>query len=227
MTLRHNFAALYYYIYSSIKIFKTVDKYFKFAIIYNNMGRSLPKKGRVHMNDNKVTNISDVSDEDKLDNIIRLLREQLVLCKRLSDIFEGLKKNLRDGNSTGTGVTDSVQAIEPIALELSRHEAKMNEFLKNHSTKEGTEVRDLGTVIGSLPSGIKRGMAETLLAKIEELHKKLKHQTVSAATLLVNGKAFIDYNINVLSQTKADNTYGPPGKQFKAQSGRRVFEANV
>ena len=152
--------------------------------------------------------------------IIKILREQMILCKRLNEIFEQLQNSLKE-NTAGQGVTSSVQTIEPLMMDLSKIETKIKEFLKE------TGYTNIKTFIESQPAGIEHDVALRLLSQVSQLQEKLRHRVVNSSQLLVKSKTFIDYNLNVMSQTVANNTYGLPGKELQNQRRRRIFETNV
>ncbi len=155
-----------------------------------------------------------------MDKLIKILREQMILCSRLIEIFNGLNNALKD-NATGIGVTPSVQAVEPLLKDLSKSEIKIQEFLKEK------KVSDLKTFIDMQPEGVERSVSTRLISQVSNLQNQLRRKTVNAAGLLVSSKAFIDFNLNVISQTKASTTYGPPGSEIEHQRKIRMFDASV
>lgn len=155
-----------------------------------------------------------------MDKVIKILREQMILCRRLIDIFNGLNTAFKN-NTSGLDITSSVQAMEPIMKDLSKNDIKIQEFLKSE------KVNDLKTFIESQPDSIERNVADRLINQVSNLQNQLRHKTVMAASLLVNSKAFIDFNLNVITQTRASNTYGPPGTEMEHERKIRIFDANV
>ena len=154
-----------------------------------------------------------------MDKVIKLLREQMILCNRLSGIFEELITALRESKS-GPDVTSSVQSIEPLMLDLSKNDLKTEEFLKS------AKVENLKIFVESQSTGIERNVAERLLIQVGNLQNKLRHQIVNSAHLLMNSKKFTDFHINVMSQAVADTTYGS-GRKLGQHQKRRVFDANA
>ena len=157
-----------------------------------------------------------------MDKAIKLLREQMIICSRLNELFTGLNNALKESRS-GSDVTSSVQSIEPLMKNLSDNDNKIQEFLKS------IEVPNLKALIEAQPDGTERNVANSLLNKVWNLQKRLRHQITNVARLLVNSKSFIDYNINVMTQTVASNTYGPMGSNNNLRNvqKRRMFDANV
>ena len=155
-----------------------------------------------------------------MDKIIKMLREQMILCSRLNELFSQLDTALKD-NTSGAGVTSTVQAIEPLMKELSGSDVKIQTFLKE------TNSDSLKNFIDSQPESIEHSVADRLLNQVSNLQMKLRHQIIMAASLLVKSKEFIDFNVNVISQTRASTTYGPPGAEIEHQRKIRIFDANV
>lgn len=154
-----------------------------------------------------------------MDRVIKMLREQMILCSRLSEIFDNLNNAFKEARS-GFDVTSSVQKVEPLMRDLSKNDASISEFLKLVS------VENLGAFIEQQPAGVERNVAERLLNQVGSLQKRLRHQITNVARLMVNSKRFIDYNINVMSQTVADDIYGAK-RELGQHQRRRVFDANA
>ncbi len=154
-----------------------------------------------------------------MDRVIKMLREQMILCSRLSEIFDNLNSAFQEARS-GFDVTSSVQKVEPLMRELSKNDTSISEFLK------AAKVENLGTFIEQQSAGVERSVAERLLNQVSGLQKRLRHQITNVARLMVNSKRFIDYNINVMSQTVADDIYGSK-RELGQHQRRRVFDANA
>lgn len=154
-----------------------------------------------------------------MEKVIKLLREQMILCSRLSELFAGLSTALKESRS-GTDVTSSVQSIEPLMLDLSKNDLNIQEFLKS------SKVNNIKSFIETQPESVERSVVERLLIQVGNLQNKLRHQITNVAHLLMNSKAFMDFNINVMSQTVANNIYSP-GRDLGQHQRRRVFDANA
>ena len=154
-----------------------------------------------------------------MDKVIKLLREQMILCKRLSEIFDELSTAFKEARS-GLDVTTSVQNIEQLMSDLSKNDVSTKEFLQS------VKAENLKSFIEMQPNGVERNVANSLLEQVGSLQNKLRHQITNVAHLMMNSKKFIDFNVNVMAQTVADNTYGP-GSQLGQHQRRRVFDANA
>ncbi len=152
-----------------------------------------------------------------MDEVIRLLREQTVLCSRLTELFAELKEVIKK-NSTETGAV--VQKIEPLLRDLVNNEKSSREFLK------GRKVETFAAFIESCEYNIQRELSERLLQKSFDLQKQLKQQTEEVGKLLKSGMAYVDFNLNILSRTTTSNIYGATS-ETKSSGGRRIFDANV
>ena len=154
-----------------------------------------------------------------MESAIKLLREQMILCRRLSEIFEELSEAFKTGRS-GADVTSAVQRIEPLMMELSKNDRQSQKFLKS------SKAENLKSYIELKSDGAEKEVALKILAQTNSLQEKIRHQITNVARLMINSKSFIDYNLNVMSQTVANDTYGADSKLGQHQR-RRVFSAST
>lgn len=155
-----------------------------------------------------------------MDRVIKNLREQLILLRRLSELLDGLASDLKQ-STAGDGVTETVQSIEAIMPELSKTDAKLNEFLRAES------LESINAFLNQQPVSIERNVAVGLSKQVGNLQMNVQKQLVKVSTLLVNSKKFIDFNINVMSAAAVGPTYGRGGAAPVARSERRIFDANI
>ena len=155
-----------------------------------------------------------------MDKVIKLLREQVILCSRLSELFGNLSDTLKHSTS-GASVTTSVQSIELLMSNLSKNDLNIRELLKSY------KITDLKTFVEANSNSIEGNVANNLLIKLGNLQKRIRHQITNVARLLINSKKFIDYNINVMTQTVASTTYGPASANVGNLQKRRMFDANI
>ena len=151
-------------------------------------------------------------------DFIKILRQHLILCKRLSELLDKLRTDLKESTS-GQGLSTTTQAIEPVMLELSKSENAINELLQKSKTQ------NLQSFIEAQPESVEREVAFKLLKQIAQFQSSIRHKIVNSATLLVNSRSFIEYNMNVMSQTAAPTTYGNPKSESSPR--RHIFSANV
>ena len=154
-----------------------------------------------------------------MEKVIKLLREQMILCSRLSGILDDLNNAFKEIRSA-LDVTSAVQNMEILMRDLSKNDNQIKEFLKEEN------VDNLKIFIEMQADGIERNVANRLLNQVSTLQNKLRHQITNSAHLMMNSKKFIDYNVNVMSQTVANDIYGP-GRDLGQHQKRRVFDANA
>ena len=155
-----------------------------------------------------------------MDRVIKNLREQLILFRRLNGLLDELGTDLKQ-STDGAGVSLTVQSIEAVVPELSKTNAKLDEFLRAES------IDSINAFIEQQPPSIERDVAERLIGQVGTLQMNVQKQLVKVSTLLVNSKNFIDFNINVMSAAAVGPTYGRRGTAPVARSERRIFDANI
>ena len=155
-----------------------------------------------------------------MDRVIKNLREQLILLRRLNGLLNELSDDLKQSTS-GSGVSLTVQSVETVMPELSEADAKLREFLRAES------IDNLNDYIMRQPPAIERDVAARLSNQVGSLQMNVQKQLVKVSTLLVNSKKFIDFNINVMSNVAVGPIYGRHGAEPQARSQRRIFDANI
>ena len=155
-----------------------------------------------------------------MDRVIKNLREQLILLRRLNGLLNELSDDLKQSTS-GSGVSLTVQSVETVMPELSEADAKLREFLRAES------IDNLNDYIMRQPPSIERDVAARLSNQVGSLQMNVQKQLVKVSTLLVNSKKFIDFNINVMSNVAVGTIYGRHGNEPPARSQRRIFDANI
>lgn len=152
---------------------------------------------------------------------LKLLQIELQLLTGGLIELQAIKSALKE-NPSGRGVTDAVHCLETTLNRLALLEKRKGELLlrKKQATLKGC--------IAASRACIERDSAINLLIKIQGLEDKLKKELNSTRELLARSKAFIDFHVNVITETAASVTYAPPGAGA-AQEERKVkmFEANV
>lgn len=152
-----------------------------------------------------------------MDETIKLLREQTVLCAHLPELFDELIKIMQ---SNSPDVQELIQKIETILRDLNNNERKAQEFLKRVKASSFTEY------LATQEKNIQRDVAEKLLNKATDSQRRLRQQTDQLKLLLQRGKDYIEFNLNILARISASDTYGAAAKT-SSQRSRRMFEANI
>ena len=152
-----------------------------------------------------------------MDETIKILREQVLLCSQLPVLFDELIKIMCDNSPDMQG---TVSKIEKVMRELADNEKKAQAFLKRVNAPNFAEY------LAAQKRTIQRDMAEKLLKKASEAQLQIKTQVEELKILLQNGKDFVEFNLNILARTSASDTYGNKA-QRESQRTRRMFDANV
>ncbi len=153
-------------------------------------------------------------------DIVDILRQQLVLSKRLLELAQAQRIELVK--------TDAVAArklaseMEPILANINSLEKRKAELLANLGED------NLSTWLSKLPYSPDKKVLGTLIENQEIVLRELKKTNDSNQQYLDRHAKFIDYSINVMTQTSAGVTYGTPGDDGgRPVQGRKMFEAGV
>ena len=155
-----------------------------------------------------------------MDKVIKNLREQLFLLRRLLELLDELSNDLRQ-SSSGSGVTSTVHAIESVMPELSKADNQLQKFLRD------VQVENIGAYIERQSNTVESTVARRLLSQVGTLQTDVRKRLITASTLLVNSKNFIDFNVNVVSRASVGPTYGKGGASPVTRGGRSIFDANI
>ena len=152
---------------------------------------------------------------------IRLIRQQMAVCTKIDKLLEELGGVLRK-KPDGKKLNGAVKRIESAFAELSGLEGEQRRFL------EARQQQNMVGFVQAQPASVERDVAMRLLSQVGILQEGIARQSETAKELLRHSKEFVDYHVNVLSQTRAEGTYAPPGAAAAgAQRGVKMFDANV
>lgn len=152
-----------------------------------------------------------------MDETIKLLREQVVLCAHLPELFDELIKIMQ---SNSPDVQELIQKIEITMSDLSRNEQRAREFLQR------VKVASFAEYLTAQENNIQRDVAEKLLQKTANAQLRLRNQVTELKLLLQRSKQYVEFNLNILGQISASDTYGSSAQTDSRQS-RRMFDANA
>lgn len=153
-------------------------------------------------------------------NIIDFLRQQMILCMSLLEVLQRQTQALIAGD--GKAVPQITHEIETLVAKLNMQEKTNQAFLQQQ------QVTTIQEWLAKQPAGTERQVAEQLLQKQYKLLQKLKDARSNNLQYLNNNMKFIDFNVNVMTQTAAGVTYGTPSDNGgRPVQGSKMFEANV
>ena len=156
--------------------------------------------------------------------VLLLLKEQLGTCEAAARCFAALKEALRHGGAAG-GVSTATAAAERSLTELRAAERALAAFLER--TGRGT----LAAVIDAEPNLSERLTAHRAARSAAAQQRALREEVQICKELLDRNMDFINYQLNVVSGTAADNTYGRSQPVAGPGAGLRreiaMFDADV
>lgn len=151
--------------------------------------------------------------------IIRIVRQQLVLCQQLQ-LLVHQQRELLKGHSTAD-ISEFARKMEPLLLELGRLDKQQKQQLAQSS------ARTMAELLERQPASVERSLAAQLLEKLQRTMQDTREEGRKNDMLLQRNMEFIDYTINVLNQTTADATYAPPGAAAQAVRPKKMFDASI
>ena len=154
--------------------------------------------------------------------IIKLLKQQIDVCRRLLEAVERQRRGLCEGSGAAMG--KETKAIEVLLIELRRIEKRQALLLK------GTATRDMTELLSRTAASEERAVARRLLKDAASLMRETQEAVAMNGALLDRHMQFILFNINVMAGTPAEATYTAKDVQKgKKQAGAdtKVFDASV
>ena len=110
----------------------------------------------------------------------------------------------------------------PILNKLDLLDKRKREFLQQAGKMRMTAYAADG------PDSEERDTVLHLLQKVHQSEDQLRRELSSTKELLKRSKHFVDFHINVITQTAANDTYVPPGAaEFENRRGIKMFDTNV
>lgn len=151
-----------------------------------------------------------------MENVIKLLREQTILCRRTLELFAKLIELLEQNSPD---LSESILKIEKIIPDVRKNAAQSQNFL------QANKCKNFADFLEKQENSIQNDVAKRLLAQSEILQAQLKRKINSAQLLTDKGAVFVNFNLNLLSQTSAGTTYGE--QSLSSQSKLQMIDANI
>ena len=156
-----------------------------------------------------------------MNDAIRLLRAELLLSQECLDSLQKIKRALQDNTGGGT-VTEVVQSILPTVNKLNLLDKRKREFLQQAGKKW------MMAYVADRPDSEERDTVLHLLQKVHQSEDQMRKELDNTKELLRRSKQFVDFHINVMTQTAANDTYVPPGAaELENRRGIKMFDTNV
>ena len=155
-----------------------------------------------------------------MDEVVRLLRAQILISNRALEKLKAIKETIQAENK-GAHIVAAVQAMEPVLLELGKLEKQKQVFL------QGKNVSSVQAVLAQEPASEAREIAVHLLHRAQEFEESLIREVAATRLLLEKGKQYVDFHINVLTRTVASDTYNQDAAESESRREIKMFDSSV
>lgn len=153
--------------------------------------------------------------------ILGILRQELVLCTRLSELVGQQETELAKTLDSQTAAS-VVQHMDPLLKQLGKAEKQKTMLLAQAGES---------TIAGFLqkqPPSPEKELFGQLLDKLARVSQKLRQAGDGNAVLLQRNLQYIAFSINVMAQAQADTTYAPTGgDESKTLQTKKMFDRSV
>lgn len=151
--------------------------------------------------------------------IIGIIRQRLVLITSMLKLVDEQKEALK--HTDAKEISRTTKALEPYITKLGLLATRQRKLLNNVNIEDWLKQQ---------PDSLEKQMSLSLLDKLMEQLAQLKLKTVVNKELLKRDIKYVDYNVNVMTQTSAGVTYGTSKSQYgdgRPVQGVSMFEANT
>ncbi len=155
-----------------------------------------------------------------MDEVVRLLRAQILISNTCLEKLKAIKTTIQAENK-GANIAAAVQDMEPALLEMGKLEKRKQEFLVKN------KASSLQAVLAQQPHSDARNIAVHLLHRAQEFEDSLVREVASTRFLLEKGKKYVDFNINVMTQTVASDIYNQDAAESESRRGVKMFDSSV
>ncbi|WP_297965079.1 flagellar protein FlgN [uncultured Anaerovibrio sp.] len=152
-------------------------------------------------------------------DIIDILRQQLLLLSRLLELVQIQREKLIKIDAEAARRLSA--EIEPVMIDISSLDKRRDSIMSD------LKVKDFGKWLKDQPNSPDKEVLSRLLAEEEKILHKLKEINSQNMQFLDRHSEFIDYSINVMTQTSAGVTYGTPNNGGMPVQGRKMFDTGV
>ncbi|SEJ88218.1 FlgN protein [Propionispira arboris] len=145
--------------------------------------------------------------------LIIMLKAQITLGQQLLSFGDLQKQYLLAGDAKNSA--DVTMKTEQIINKFSLLERKKQKLLQDHSEN---------TINVNQNSMMSEDTVSQLEQRLRMIVLELKEKNAKNSSLLHKTIEFINFNINIISQTVADTTYAPKGTSGAAVCKKKMFD---
>ena len=130
-----------------------------------------------------------------------LLKEQLSAAEEALAAYDALVTALQH-SAFGAGISDATAAAERSLSAVRALARRQAEYLAE------VQADSMATAVASEPNPREHFVAVRAMRAVQARHERLRERVHTAEQLLEKSAEFIRYQLNVVSGTMADDTYG-------------------
>lgn len=130
-----------------------------------------------------------------------LLKEQLSAAEEALTAYDALVTALQH-SAFGAGISDATAAAERSLSAVRALARRQAEYLAE------VQVDSMAAAVASEPNPREHFVAVRAMRAVQARHERLRERVHTAEQLLEKSAEFIRYQLNVVSGTMADDTYG-------------------
>ena len=153
-----------------------------------------------------------------------LLKEQLSAAEEALAAYDALVTALQH-SAFGAGISDATAAAERSLSAVRALARRQREYLAE------VQADSMAAAVASEPNPREHFVAVRAMRAVQARHERLRERVHTAEQLLEKSAEFIRYQLNVVSGTMADDTYGRSQPVAGAPVGLRreiaMFDADV
>ncbi|MBQ7515025.1 MAG: flagellar export chaperone FlgN [Schwartzia sp.] len=155
-----------------------------------------------------------------MEEMLRLLEEELSLCGKLNEAAEKQRQTLKD-NLDGQAVGSAAQSVNRLLEKMTALEKEKEEFLQRAGAPTMMEA------VRRQAYSPEKLWARKLLQELDKALRDLKQVNFTSQSLLARDMDYLSFNINVMTQAQAGPGYAAPEAAPKAVQGRKLFDQSV
>ena len=148
--------------------------------------------------------------------LIIMLKAQITLGRQLLSFSDLQKQYLLAGDAKNSA--ELTMKTEQIINQFSLLERKKQKLLQDHSECVTSVEQNSVTAEDSV---------RQLEQRLRMIVLELKEKNAKNSSLLHKTIEFINFNINIISQTVADTTYAPKGASSAAVRKKKMFDQTI
>lgn len=155
-----------------------------------------------------------------MDEILRLIKEKLMLMNQLVEAAEAQRSALKE-NLNGRAVSAATRDVEALLRRVEDAERDTADLLARLSAPS------LAEAVNRQPYSPRKVQAWRDLDRLQALIERLRQANAVSRTLLEKDGAYLGFSLNVMTEAQAGPGYDAPEEPARAVQGRKLFDQSV